>query len=281
MSETLSSQTDIPKSTKTKKSQLKKKTTEPFVLSRKSSKTNGDSGKKKRYRKKKSKNTLSLASYIFAVLKQVAPHPSDASGKAYGISKKAMTTMDQITEEVCDRIIKEAVILARFNKRLTIRATEIQAAVRLVYPDGMAKYAVSEGTKAVTRFNADQEKSEEKKKKSKSQRSGLDFPVGRIRSYMKANTNKRVSTGAGIFLAAALEYLVAEIMEVSKKVAFDNKKRRITPRFLCLAVKNDKDFDILLNDTVIANGGVQPHIHTNLRPPRKRSSSKKSSEDSA
>ena len=163
MSETLAKQTDISKSTKSKKSQLKKKTTEPFVIGQKSTKTNGTSEHKKRHRKKKSKHgLLSLSSYIFAVLKQVAPDP-DKNDKAYGISKKAMISMDQITQSLCDRIIELAVMLAKLNKRFTIKATEIQAAVRLIFPDELSKHAVSEGTKAVTRFNADQGKDEDKK----------------------------------------------------------------------------------------------------------------------
>jgi len=86
------------------------------------------------------------ATYIYKVLKQV--HPDT------GISKKAMTIMDNFIRDLFERIAAEAGRLARYNKRSTITSREIQTAVRLLLPGELAKHAVSEGTKAVTKFNS-------------------------------------------------------------------------------------------------------------------------------
>lgn len=89
--------------------------------------------------------TDSYATYIYKVLKQV--HPDT------GISKKAMTIMDNFIHDVFERIGGEASKLARYNKRSTISSREVQTAVRLLLPGELAKHAVSEGTKAVTKYN--------------------------------------------------------------------------------------------------------------------------------
>lgn len=77
---------------------------------------------------------------------------------------------------------------------------------------------------------------------SRSARAGLQFPVGRLhRQLRKANYAKRVGAGAPVYLAAVLEYLAAEIMELAGNAARDNKRSRITPRHLLLAIRNDEE----------------------------------------
>ncbi|KAG6821454.1 hypothetical protein H0H93_010178 [Arthromyces matolae] len=111
-------------------------------------------------------------------------------------------------------------------------------------------------------------------KSSFSTRAGLQFPVGRIRRFLKKTSLvPRISTTAPVYFAAVLEYLVAEIAELSGNAARDHKKLRITPRHILLAVKNDAEFafpffvislshspairlDELLGNVVISEGGV-------------------------
>jgi histone H3/H4 len=100
---------------------------------------------KKRSRKR---NYSSYSSYIYKVLKQV--HPDT------GISTKAMSIMNSFVNDIFERIAVEAGRLARYNKRNTISSREIQTAVRLLLPGELAKHAVSEGTKAVTKFTSSQ-----------------------------------------------------------------------------------------------------------------------------
>ena len=110
----------------------------------------GDASKaKKRGREKGSKGKKrkeSYAIYIYKVLKQV--HPDT------GISSKAMSIMNSFVNDIFERIAAEAAKLAHYNKRTTITSREIQTAVRLLLPGELAKHAVSEGTKAVTKYTS-------------------------------------------------------------------------------------------------------------------------------
>ncbi|KAD2392758.1 hypothetical protein E3N88_39735 [Mikania micrantha] len=101
---------------------------------------------KKKKKHKKSIETYKI--YIFKVLKQV--HPD------IGISGKAMGIMNSFINDIFEKLAQEASRLARYNKKNTLSSREIQTAVRLVLPGELAKHAVSEGTKAVTKFTSDQ-----------------------------------------------------------------------------------------------------------------------------
>ncbi|XP_067883372.1 histone H2A-like [Heterodontus francisci] len=105
------------------------------------------------------------------------------------------------------------------------------------------------------------------KAKSRSSRAGLQFPVGRVhRLLRKGNYAERVGAGAPVFLAAVLEYLIAEILELAGNAARDNKKNRIISRHLQLAVRNDEELNKLLGGETIAQGGVLPNIQAVLLP---------------
>jgi len=95
-------------------------------------------------RKRRRKETYNI--YIYNVLKQV--HPD------VGISSKAMSIMNSFVNDVFERIAGEAQRLAQYNKKSTISSREIQTAVRLLLPGELAKHAVSEGTKAVTKYTS-------------------------------------------------------------------------------------------------------------------------------
>ena len=102
----------------------------------------GASGDKKRRRKRKESYSI----YIYKVLKQV--HPDT------GITTKAMAIMNSFVNDIFERIANEASRLAQINKKTTISSREIQTAVRLLLPGELAKHAVSEGTKAVTKYTS-------------------------------------------------------------------------------------------------------------------------------
>ncbi|XP_067881566.1 histone H2A-like [Heterodontus francisci] len=105
------------------------------------------------------------------------------------------------------------------------------------------------------------------KANSRSSRSGLQFPVGRVhRLLRKGNYAERVGAGVPVYLAAVLEYLTAEILELAGNAARDNKKSRIIPRHLQLAVRNDEELNKLLGGVTIAQGGVLPNIQAVLLP---------------
>lgn len=106
-----------------------------------------------------------------------------------------------------------------------------------------------------------------KKPKSRSSRAGLQFPVGRIHRLMRRGQfADRIGSGAPVYMGAVLEYLAAEILELAGNAARDNKKSRIIPRHLQLAIRNDEELNKLLAGIIIAQGGVLPNINAVLLP---------------
>ena len=106
-----------------------------------------------------------------------------------------------------------------------------------------------------------------KKSTSRSAKAGLQFPVGRVGRFLKKGRYAaRVGGGAPVYLAAIMEYLTAEVLELAGNAARDNKKSRIVPRHIQLAVRNDEELNKLFGNVTIANGGVLPNIHTVLLP---------------
>ncbi|GAA6059208.1 hypothetical protein JCM10212_006601 [Sporobolomyces blumeae] len=99
-------------------------------------------GKKKKTKKRKE----TYSSYIYKVLKQV--HPDT------GMSNKAMGIMNSFVNDIFERLAQEAGNLASYNKKATISSREIQTATRLILPGELSKHAISEGTKAVTKFSS-------------------------------------------------------------------------------------------------------------------------------
>ncbi|MCL4163376.1 UNVERIFIED_CONTAM: hypothetical protein GTU68_051918 [Idotea baltica] len=101
------------------------------------------------------------------------------------------------------------------------------------------------------------------KAKSRSSRAGLQFPVGRIhRLLRKGNYAERVGAGAPVYL----------VLELAGNAARDNKKTRIIPRHLQLAIRNDEELNKLLGGVTIAQGGVLPNIQAILLPKKSHKS---------
>ncbi|KAI2648835.1 Histone H2B [Labeo rohita] len=115
-------------------------------MSNEGAKKKGKAPGEKKSSKRKTKRRETYAVYIYKVLKQV--HPDT------GISSRAMSIMNSFVNDVFERIATEASRLAHYNKRSTITSREVQTAVRLLLPGELAKHAVSEGTKAVTKYTS-------------------------------------------------------------------------------------------------------------------------------
>jgi histone H2B len=110
----------------------------------KASSSGASKGDGKKVKRKRRVETYST--YIYKVLKQV--HPDT------GISRRAMSIMNSFINDIFERIAGEAGRLVRYNKKATLSSREVQTAVRLILPGELAKHAVSEGTKAVTKYTS-------------------------------------------------------------------------------------------------------------------------------
>ncbi|ODN01657.1 Histone H2A, partial [Orchesella cincta] len=93
---------------------------------------------------------------------------------------------------------------------------------------------------------------------------GLQFPVGRIHRFLRKGNAERVGAGAPVYLAAVMEYLAAEVLELAGNAARDNKKTRIIPRHLQLAIRNDEELNKLLSGVTIAQGADSTHLFTRI-----------------
>ena len=97
-------------------------------------------------KKKAEKRSETFSLYIYRVLKQV--HPD------IGISKRSMSIMNSFINDIFERVCLESSKLVRYGKKRTLSSREVQTSVRLILPGELAKHAVSEGTKAVTKFTS-------------------------------------------------------------------------------------------------------------------------------
>jgi histone H3/H4 len=211
--------------------------------------------------------------YIYRVLKQV--HPDT------GISGAALQILVNLVKVDITKVVKVINQLLLRTGAKTVTSRDVQSAVRICLPGELAKHAVMEGTKAVTKYNAfiSEKPAKTSGKKAKpeqrSHKAGLTFNVTRVEKLMSLEASaKRKSAGSGVYLAAVVEYLIAEVLELAGNCARDNKKVRITPRHIKLAIANDEELHKLYSDTVIG-GGVVPRIHQSLLPLEKEPKVKK------
>jgi histone H2A len=124
------------------------------------------------------------------------------------------------------------------KKGKKITDSEIQLAVKLIVPGELGKHAVGEGKKAVRKYKS-YTKTDLKQRVSKSKKSDLYFPVGRIIRLIKSRLRGKIQVGttAGVYVAAVLEYVVTEILELAGNFA----KKKITNQDLILAITDDKE----------------------------------------
>lgn len=217
----------------------------------------------KKHAKKRDSSTLDI--YIKRILKQVHP---DAMLKS-----EAMVEMNLIVKNTLAKIAEVANKLGEGKHQKTVTSRTIQSAVMIVLPGELAKHAVSHGTKAVIKFNSD-----EGAKGKHTERAGLTLSVPRVGTMLRSHSIRdRVSIGAKIYLAAVLDYLIAEILELAGNAARDNKKIKINSRFILLAIENDEELHHLFKHFILP-GGVLPLIHSVLLP-RKGKKSKKAEEE--
>ena len=153
--------------------------------------------------------------------------------------------------------------------KVCIDSRDIQTATRLVLPGELAKHAVSEGTKAVTKFCGSYVGSYVDGDESMTRAAGLQFCVPSVAAIAsRVQHGSILSVGASVYLTAVVEYMVAELLELAGNAARDYKRSFITPRHILLALFNDEELDRFCKNAIIREGGVLPNIHPVLVPKR-------------
>lgn len=225
-------------------------------------------------------NTANFSTYIYRVLKQV--HPDQ------GLSGDGLVMINNIVRILLLRSMNSVNRVMVSTGTKTISSREVRTSVCLLFPDELSKHAVSEGTKSVTRYNAFKKdtppkKSEKVEKAAPSSRSfsaGLTFPVTRVENIMRSLSNvERISGTAAVYMAAVLEYVTAELLEIAGRVTAEAKKMRITPRHIKLAILNDTELTRLFSGVVLS-GGVAAHVEESLIKHKSRSTKKVSKPES-
>ena len=172
------------------------------------------------------------------------------SGSGNATPTRVLIGPGALNAELSYLYIKSASLFAAYKQTYTNESTTTTTAAVIIIMSGRGKGGKVKG-----------------KSKSRSSRAGLQFPVGRIhRLLRKGNYAERVGAGAPVYLAAVMEYLAAEVLELAGNAARDNKKTRIIPRHLQLAIRNDEELNKLLSGVTIAQGGVLPNIQAVLLP---------------
>ncbi|KDP21535.1 hypothetical protein JCGZ_22006 [Jatropha curcas] len=206
--------------------------------------------------------------YLSAVLEYLAAEVLELAGNAARDNKKnriiprhiqlAVRNDEELSKLLGSVTIANGGVLPNIHQNLLPKKTAKGKGLGINRKPAMSSGGSTKGGRG---------KPKSSKSVSRSQKAGLQFPVGRIARFLKAGKYAdRVGAGAPVYLSAVLEYLAAEVLELAGNAARDNKKNRIVPRHIQLAVRNDEELSKLLGTVTIANGGVLPNIHQNLLP---------------
>ena len=199
---------------------------------------------------------MDLKPYIKKVLHQV--HPDQ------GISSLALNTMNSMVCFCCDNLCRTTQLLMKNANKNMISVLDIETAVKIYLPGESSRHALSEGKKAVQTYKTN---IKNKQLTSRSAKAKLEFSVSRIDKHIRSNIEcKKMNQEAPVFLAAVLEYLAAETLELAGNLARDSKRLRIIPRDIIMVISNDEELNNIFKHVTIPYAGIQPNIHSNLLP---------------
>ena len=200
-----------------------------------------------------------LQTYIYKVLKQL--HPNTAISKDVKSQINGFLNYFGVTFANSANFFTSKRLNGKKSKSV-LSSRLIQCITRHVLPGELSKHAVSEGTKAVTKYMSREPSFDANGKKirsSRTARAGLQFSVSVAEKFLR-DIGRKVSKGASVYLAGVMEYICAEIIELAGNAARDNKKTRINSRHLFLAVENDEELSKMFRNMnyKIVGGGVYP-----------------------
>lgn len=194
--------------------------------------------------------------YIRRLLRQV--HPDR------GLSQAGYTGIHGIVVIVVGRLVAISAVAAGLGGRVTLGPGDLAAAVRALFPGALSSHAVAAATSAVEKGR---DPARAGPNSTRETRAGLAFAVARterlVADAAPGGRRPRMGDGFAAALTAVAEYLAAEVLELAGNCARDNKRTRITPRFLFLAIANDEELAELLTARLgirLPGGGVLPNI---------------------
>jgi len=184
--------------------------------------------------------------YIRNVLRMVQPD--------YRISSESLDLLNFLANTLGTALTAKTVLLAspinykstavKSMGHKTLTSRDVQTAVRLVFPGELAKHGISQSTKAVTQYASGARKPNAKP----SARAGLQLSVARTGHILRKNTTLRVSETAPVYMAAAIEYIVAELLEMAGNAANNERKKTISPLHIKQAVIEDEELSKLMRN---------------------------------
>ena len=212
----------------------------------------------------KKKKTRFFETYISKVLKQVAADN--------GITANSKQQLNSAICAIARKISVTATHLTQVSKKKTLSEKEVSNAVKIIIPGEISVNAIAEGDQSVAKFTVE----DETKNTSRQDKAGIIFPPSITEKFLRnfGFAKLMITKNAPVYLAAVLEYVVQDILQLSADMARENKRVRITIRDLELSVRTDSELAILFRRCKInfIGGGVVPAIHSSLliKKPRKK-----------
>ena len=159
------------------------------------------------------------------------------------ISGEAKRMLNDYLSDLSSKIAKSCVVLVENCRKNTISSRDVQGAVRIVLPNDLVKYAVSSGTKAVMNISSNSGAKKGQKPIRRETRAKLIFPVSRAEAELREQTqdsDMRINYAAPAYLAAVLEYIAAEVLELSSHKALDADSQTISAANMRDAIMEDE-----------------------------------------
>ena len=205
--------------------------------------------------------------YISKLLKILHPQ--------FSISTDANSQLNYFFKLLAEEIVKKAVFILNGDiymmkkspkSKKTLSSKEIQTSVQIIFgKTELTKHAVSEGAKAILKFTSITSNKQSQRITS-AKKSGLIFPPSKLKIIIKKYHNGNIASGAPVYLAAVLEYICAEFLELSGNQTRDYIKKVVTPMHIRKAIENDEELFKLINkiDWKMLGGGVDQNINFKL-----------------
>lgn len=217
---------------------------------------------------KKRKRTKYFDLYINKALKQVSTNE---------ITSNAKQQLNNLLITISKILTEKSLYLVQISKKKTLSIKEIENAIQILFIGDLKNILIKEGSSSVQKYK--DSKNTEKKGFSRQNQVGIIFPPSICEKFLRnfGNSNVMITSESSIYLASVLEYLSAEILDLSSSIACSNDRIRITVRDLELAIRTDYEFNTFFNTWQIKfiGGGIIPFLNPAILEKKKSVKKKK------